>query len=100
GPASGPRGGSLALPPPPGWRDLAGRCWHARPDRGSPELRRPPGRGPGGPLHRWRDRSGHVPGGRVGAVGAGGVVLHRRGVARPGRARRAVAVEGSRVVVM
>jgi single-stranded DNA-binding protein len=25
GPASGPRGGSLVLPPRPGWRDLAGR---------------------------------------------------------------------------
>jgi hypothetical protein len=24
-PASGPRGGSLVLPPRPGWRDLAGR---------------------------------------------------------------------------
>jgi hypothetical protein len=30
-PTSGPRGGSLVLPPRPGWRDLAGRCWHARP---------------------------------------------------------------------
>src|SRR5215207_6482934 len=29
--ASGSRGGSLVLPPRPGWRDLAGRCWHARP---------------------------------------------------------------------
>src|SRR5918993_5880015 len=28
--ASGSRGGSLVLPPRPGWRDLAGRCWHAR----------------------------------------------------------------------
>ena len=25
------RGRSLVLPPRPGWRDLAGRCWHARP---------------------------------------------------------------------
>src|SRR4029453_9247860 len=31
GPTRGPRGGSLVLPPRPGWRDLAGRCWHARP---------------------------------------------------------------------
>jgi Single-strand binding protein family len=29
--ASSPRGRSLVLPPRPGWRDLAGRCWHARP---------------------------------------------------------------------
>src|SRR5829696_3557952 len=29
--ASSSRGGSLVLPPRPGWRDLAGRCWHARP---------------------------------------------------------------------
>jgi Single-strand binding protein family len=29
--ASSSRGGTLVLPPPPGWRDLAGRCWHARP---------------------------------------------------------------------
>src|SRR5215216_1758749 len=36
GPASGPRGGSLVLPPRPGWRDLAGRCWHARPPAASP----------------------------------------------------------------
>ena len=28
---AGPGGGSLVLPPRPGWRDLAGRCWHARP---------------------------------------------------------------------
>ena len=33
--ASGPRGGSLVLPPRPGWRDLAGRCWHARPPAAS-----------------------------------------------------------------
>jgi hypothetical protein len=32
---SGPRGGSLVLPPRPGWRDLAGRCWHARPPAAS-----------------------------------------------------------------
>jgi hypothetical protein len=29
--ASGPSGGSLVLPSRPGWRDLAGRCWHAQP---------------------------------------------------------------------
>jgi hypothetical protein len=29
--ASSSRGGSLVLPPRPGWRDLAGRRWHARP---------------------------------------------------------------------
>src|SRR5215203_2394001 len=33
--ASSPRGGSLVLPPRPGWRDLAGRCWHARPPAAS-----------------------------------------------------------------
>jgi hypothetical protein len=27
--------GSLVLPPPPGWRDLAGRCWLARPPAAS-----------------------------------------------------------------
>jgi hypothetical protein len=31
-----PRGGSLVLPPRPGWRDLAGRCWHARPQPQAP----------------------------------------------------------------
>src|SRR5829696_4293400 len=36
--ASSSRGGSLVLPPRPGWRDLAGRCWHARP----PAARAPP----------------------------------------------------------
>ena len=41
-----------------------------------------------------------VPGGRLREAGAGGVVFHRRGVARPGRARRAVVSRGSRVVVM
>src|SRR5512132_3515086 len=35
GPTRGPRGGSLVLPPRPGWRDLAGRCWHARPPAAS-----------------------------------------------------------------
>jgi hypothetical protein len=34
--ASSSRGGSLVLPPRPGWRDLAGRCWHARPPAASP----------------------------------------------------------------
>ena len=33
--ASSSRGGSLVLPPRPGWRDLAGRCWHARPPAAS-----------------------------------------------------------------
>ncbi len=28
-------GGSLVLRPRPGWRDLAGRCWHARPPAAS-----------------------------------------------------------------
>jgi single-strand DNA-binding protein len=35
-----------------------------------------------------------------GQRGAGGVVLHRRGVARPGRARRQSLAKGSRVVVV
>src|SRR5215207_1994617 len=33
--ASGPRDGSLVLPPRPGWRDLAGRCGHAQPPAAS-----------------------------------------------------------------
>src|SRR4029453_9240678 len=33
--ASSSRGGSLVLPPRPGWRDLAGRCWHTRPPAAS-----------------------------------------------------------------
>ena len=33
--AGSSRGGSLVLPPRPGWRDLAGRCWHARPPAAS-----------------------------------------------------------------
>jgi single-strand DNA-binding protein len=43
---------------------------------------------------------GHVLGGRLQAPGAGGVVLHRGRLARPGRARRAVPGQGSRVVVV
>jgi hypothetical protein len=46
------------------------------------------------------DRPGHVPGGRLWSAGPGGVVLHRHRLARPGRARRAVPHEGSRVVVV
>jgi hypothetical protein len=34
GTAGDPRGGSLVLPPRPGWRDLAGRCWHAKRPQG------------------------------------------------------------------
>jgi hypothetical protein len=44
--------------------------------------------------HRERDRPGHVPGGSVGPPGAGAVVLHGDRVARPGRARQRVAVQG------
>ena len=159
GPTRGPRGGSLVLPPRPGWRDLAGRCWHARPpaasapptnpapepthgrqslihgrlrwlhrlplvlsrhatvstgprfhedgqtarpgnrkgqhhDRGQRQLRRQPHRRPRAAAHRGRDRPGHVPGGGVGSAGAGGVVLHRGRVARPGRACGRVVVQG------
>jgi hypothetical protein len=54
GPAGGPRGGSLVLPPRPGWRDLAGRCWHARPQ---PPARHQPTRHPNRPsageVHAW-----------------------------------------------
>jgi hypothetical protein len=50
------------------------------------ELRRQPHRRPRATAHRGRDRPGHVPGGGVGSAGAGGVVLHRDRVARPGRA--------------
>jgi hypothetical protein len=32
---SSSRGVSLVLPPRPGWRDLTGRCWHARPSAAS-----------------------------------------------------------------
>jgi hypothetical protein len=45
-------------------------------------------------------RPDHVPSSSLRKAGAGGVVRHRRGVARPGRARRAVPSKGSRVVVM
>jgi hypothetical protein len=34
--ASSSRSGNLVLPPRPGWRDLAGRCWHARPQPQAP----------------------------------------------------------------
>jgi hypothetical protein len=44
--------------------------------------------------------AGGVPGGGVGSAGAGGVVLHRGRVARPGRACRRVPVEGEPVVVV
>ena len=39
--ASSSRGGSLVLPPRPGWRDLAGRCWHARPPAASASTNQP-----------------------------------------------------------
>ena len=39
-------------------------------DRGQRQLRRQPHRRPRGPLHRGRDRPGHVPGGRVRAGGS------------------------------
>src|SRR5215203_1476194 len=45
--ASSPRGGSLVLPPRPGWRDLAGRCWHARPQ---PQTLHQPTRHPTRPM--------------------------------------------------
>jgi hypothetical protein len=35
--ASSSRARSLVLPPRPGWRDLAGRCWHARPQPQAPQ---------------------------------------------------------------
>jgi Single-strand binding protein family len=162
--ASSPRGGSLVLPPRPGWRDLAGRCWHARPpaastpptnpaseptdgrqlissadfvgftacpwgslgmprwhrppgskgradrparhqegahhDRAQRQLRRQPHRPARGPLHRGWHRPGHVPGGGVGAAGAGGVVLHRdRGRDQAEHAAQSLS-KGSRVVVV
>src|SRR5512132_4415199 len=53
-PASGPRGGSLVLPPRPGWRDLAGRCWHARPPAAStPPTNPAPEPACAGSLTRW-----------------------------------------------
>jgi Helix-turn-helix domain len=61
---------------------------------GERQLCRQPHRGPRGPLHPGRDRSGDVPGGGIGPSGAGGVVLHHGRVAGPGRARRAVDLEG------
>jgi hypothetical protein len=110
------RFGLLVLPPRSGWRDLAGRSWHARPQPQAPHqptrhpsrpmagsliqfgqlpwLRRQPHRPARGPLHGRRDRPGGVRGGGVGAAGAGGVVLHRGRVAGPGRACRPVALEG------
>ena len=69
-------------------------------DRGQRQLRRQPHRPARGPLHRGRDRPGQVPGGRLREAGAGGVVLHRDRVARPGRARQPVAGKGGRVVVV
>src|SRR5215211_7533084 len=83
-----PRDGSLVLPPRPGWRDLAGRCWHARPPAASvPPTNPAPEPSMLGSLDRWPTSLAPplAPGGLLACHGVHRPPVPRAGADRPAR---------------
>jgi hypothetical protein len=92
-PARRPRGGSFVLLPRSGWRDLAGRCWHARPQPRAPPTNPAP---EPSPLGRLDSMAGFV--GSVACPWAplACQAIHRSPVPRAGQtARPGIRQEGS-----